>query len=108
MVSWFETTLARPSPWRTQPSNRRLRAPKQRQIGARDGLALAVLSDPVERLRQALQREGVGGLGAFGGNALDHEISGPAHGLDHALLLGRILDPEPVALGVHRVSRAAD
>src|SRR5262249_37997733 len=73
-----------------------------------DALALAVLRDLVERLRKALERKRVRGLGALGGGALDHGVRRTAHRLDHLLLLGGVLDPEAVALGVHRKARAAD
>src|SRR5476651_966691 len=70
--------------------------------------AFAILRQPVERLGEALEREGIGGLGALGRHALDGDIGGLAHGVDHPLFLGGVLDPEAVALGVHRVRRAAD
>src|SRR5665213_3741114 len=64
-------------------------------------LAPAILRHAVEGLGEALQRERVGGLGALGGDALDRHVGGLAHGLDHAIFLGGVLDPEVVALSVH-------
>src|SRR5581483_12248527 len=87
-----------------RPSGARWKAVKSRK----KRLAPAVLRDLVESLRQALQREGVDGLGALGRNTLDRDIGRAAHGLHHGVFLGRVLDPESVALGVHRVGRAAD
>src|SRR5262249_3626422 len=75
------------------------------QLGA---LALALLRDLVERLRKPLQRKCIRGLGALGGDALDHGVRRTAQRLDHLLFLGGVLDPEAVALGVHRIARAAD
>src|SRR5438874_8059658 len=71
-------------------------------------LAPAILRQAVERLRQAFQRKGVDSLGALGGDALDGDVGGFAHGIYHPLFLGRVLDPEPVALGIHRVRAATD
>src|SRR6266567_227451 len=57
------------------------------------GAALfALLLDLVERLSEALHRQ-VGAL---------------AHGIDHARLLGNVLDPGPVVLGVHPELGGAD
>src|SRR3984957_2702818 len=71
-------------------------------------LAPAILRQPVERLGKPLQRERIRGLGALCRHPLDDHIGGLAHGVDHPLFLGGVLDPEAVALGVHRVGSAAD
>src|SRR5216684_5480918 len=71
-------------------------------------LALAILRQFVERLRKSLQREGVRGLGALGRHALDHDVRSLTHGVDHPLFLGGVLDPQTIALGVHRVRSATD
>src|SRR5438874_13297524 len=91
-----------------QLSDKPSMAIKQRRSGIENRLAPAILRDLVERLGKPLQGKGVGGFGALGGNALDRGIGGFAHGFNHPLLFGRVLDPESVALGVHRKRRAAD
>src|SRR3954463_7202505 len=69
---------------------------------------LAILRQFVERLGKPLHREVVRGLGALSRHALDHHVGSLAHGFDHPFFLGGILDPEAVALGVHRIGTTAD
>src|SRR5207237_10847409 len=69
---------------------------------------LAFLLGAVERLRETLERVLVGRLGAAAGDALDGEVGALAHGIDHARLLGDVLDPGAVVLGVHRELGGAD
>src|SRR5262245_58297508 len=66
------------------------------------------LRSAVERLRNALERERVGGRGSLRGLGLDHGVAGLAHGLDQPRLFGGVLDPGAVVLGVHREAAAAD
>src|SRR5262245_59350152 len=69
---------------------------------------LALLLDLVERLGQALERILVGRRGAAAGGALHGQVGALAHGIDHARLLGDVLDPGAVVLRVHRELGAAD
>src|SRR5262249_55044832 len=62
----------------------------------------ALLRGAVEGLAEALERIAVGGLRAARRGALDDQVSVLAHGLHHARLFGRILDPGAVILRVHR------
>src|ERR1700722_15563131 len=68
----------------------------------------AFLADLVERLGEPLERIGVGRRGAPRRLALDGHIRALAHGIDQTRLLGSVLDPGAVTLGVHVVARAAE
>src|SRR5262249_27952615 len=64
--------------------------------------------DLVERLSEALERVLVGRLGAAARGSLYRQVGALAHGIDHARLLGNVLDPGPVVVGVHRELGGAD
>src|SRR5450756_1992003 len=91
-----------------QPSDRPSATFKQRCFSPETASAPAILRESFERLGKPLQRKGVGGLGALGGYALDGHIRGLAHGVHHPLFFGGVLDPEAIALSVHRIRRAAE
>src|SRR5215831_3683431 len=59
---------------------------------------LALLLDLVERLSEAFERVLVGRLGAAARSSLHRQVGALAHGVDHARLLGDVLDPGPVVL----------
>src|SRR5215831_2052129 len=75
---------------------------------ARQGVSSAFLPDLVERQREAFERIHIGAHGPFGGRALDHKILAFAHGFDQLGLLGGILHPSAVRLGIHRIVPARD
>ena len=68
----------------------------------------ALLLDLVERLCEPLERILVGRRRAAAGGALHRQIGALAHGVDHARLLGDVLDPGAVVLRVHRELGGAD
>src|SRR5258707_4183485 len=67
----------------------------------------AFLAHLVQRLRQALERKHIAGGGAARRRALDGQVGALAHGVDQTRLLGGILDPGAVGLGVHGVGGPA-
>src|SRR5262249_45031217 len=75
---------------------------------SRASALLALLLDLVERLGEALERVLVGRGGAATGGALHRPVGALAHGVDHARLLGDVLDPGAVVLRVHRELGGAD
>src|SRR4029453_15808941 len=94
---------------RTRPAVRRGSSSSnsaQAAAGIRDLPAL--LLNLVERLREALERNLVGRRGAAAGGAAHSQVGGLAHGVDHARLLGDVLDPGAVVERVHRELGAAD
>src|SRR5690606_14816427 len=71
-------------------------------------LALAILRNPVQGLRQSLEGKHVRSLRPPRRHALDGGFRTLAHSVDQTILIGGVLDPDAVALGVHRVARTAD
>src|SRR5688500_4709061 len=69
---------------------------------ARKATLAALLGDLVERLADTLERICVRCLGGARRLALDHEIGATAHRIGQLALLGGVLNPGAVALGVHR------
>src|SRR4051812_46386872 len=59
----------------------------------------ALLLDAVERVAEALEGVFVGGVVVARRDALHGELVRPLHGVDDLALLGRVLDPEVLALG---------
>src|SRR5438128_391902 len=78
------------------------------RIASRPASLLALLRRAIDRLGDALERECVGGLGAAGGDGLDHDIGALAHGVDQLGFLRRVLDPRAVVLRVHGETRGAN
>src|SRR5260370_2853225 len=68
----------------------------------------ALLRGAVEGLGQSLERIAVDRFRAAAGGAAHDEVGALAHGIDQPRLLGRILDPGAVALGVHGELGGAD
>src|SRR5215468_3220206 len=67
-----------------------------------------LLADPIERFGQPAERINIGAGGSLGGGAFDGEVRALAHGVDQPGLLGRVLDPGTVGLGVHGVGCAGN
>src|SRR5260370_29718781 len=82
-------------------SPRRWRVHRQWTL-QRHGALLALLLDFLERLREPLERILVGRRRPATGCALHRQVGALAHGIDHARLLGDVLDPGTVVLRVHR------